>query len=70
MSYDGLFQLGMGAVLLKASQTEDTTAARARAALARMNARTRGLPGAAGALTAPAGAGRRDMPDRTGSLQT
>ncbi|GHE63522.1 hypothetical protein GCM10019059_23980 [Camelimonas fluminis] len=24
MSYDGLFQLGMGAVLLKASQTEDT----------------------------------------------
>lgn len=24
MSYDGLFQLGMGAVLLRASQTEDT----------------------------------------------
>ncbi|MGV2979336.1 hypothetical protein ACERNI_03910 [Camelimonas sp. ID_303_24] len=36
MSYDGLFQLGMGAVLLKASQTEDTigsgaTTRRARA---------------------------------------
>lgn len=29
MSSDGLFQLGMGAVLLRASQTEETTNARA-----------------------------------------
>ncbi len=37
MSYDGLFQLGMGAVLLRASQTEDTIGSGA------MTRRTRAL---------------------------
>lgn len=56
MSYDGLFQLGMGAVLLKASQTEDTN---------RYGVLTRRAlsPCYRGRLGAPAGRARWSQPD-------
>lgn len=59
MSQDGLFQLGMGAVLLKASQTEDMIARRVCRMTARTAARIRGLQDADGVWTASAACARR-----------